>query len=73
MNNRNRDKNPVSLPTGVCFRDYCEQDETYARSLLDILFDPRVSLDETMDKHLGTVKSYLSGGRAFDEFCNQGA
>jgi hypothetical protein len=72
MHNRNRD-NPVSLPTGSCFRDYCEQDEIYAQSLLDVLFDPHVSLVETMDKHLDTVKSYISGERAFDEFCNQGA
>ena len=71
MHNHNRD-NPVSLPTGVCFRDYCEQNESYAQSLLDILFDPHSSLPETLDKHLATIKSYITGGRVFEEFCLQG-
>jgi len=64
--------NPVLLPTGTHFQDYCLQDEKRVQTLLDILFDPHQSLPETIQKHLTTIKLYLSGGQSFEEFCKEG-
>jgi hypothetical protein len=59
--------NSVSLPT-----DACLQDEKRVQTLLDVLFDPHQSLSETIQKHLLTIKSYLSGEQSFEEFCKEG-
>ncbi len=59
--------NSTSLPTGACL-----QDEKRVQVLLDILFDPHQSLSETIQKHLITIKSYLSGEQTFEEFCKEG-
>ena len=53
-------------------QDYCLQDETHVQRLLDVLFDPHQSLPGTIQKHLSTIKSCLSGGQPFEEFCNEG-
>jgi hypothetical protein len=65
-------ENPISLPTGAHFQNYCLQDEKRVQSLLDVLFDPHQSLPDTIQKHLPIIKSYLSGGQSFEEFCKEG-
>jgi hypothetical protein len=65
-------ENPIALPSGADFRDYYSQDATRVQKVLDILFDPHQSLPETIQKHLTTIKSYLSGTQSFEDFCQEG-
>ncbi|CAF3978084.1 unnamed protein product [Rotaria sordida] len=63
-------ENPVLLPSGIHFRNYCLDDNNEKRiqTILDTLFDPHQSLPVTIEKHLTTIKSYLSGELSFEEF-----
>ncbi|CAF3003113.1 unnamed protein product [Rotaria sp. Silwood2] len=66
-------ENPVLLPSGIHFRNYCLDDnnEKRVQTFLDTLFDPHQSLSITIEKHLTTIKSYISGGQPFEEFCKE--
>jgi hypothetical protein len=65
-------ENPSSFPSSLYFHDYCLYDEKRAQTLLDTLFDPHKSLPETIQKHMPTIKSYLSNGQSFEDFCKEG-
>jgi len=65
------DKTVPFLPTAVQFSAYCLQDEKYAQTFLDILFDEQQSLPDLIEKYLPIIKSYITGGQPWDEFCQQ--
>ena len=61
----------VSLPSAVFFYEYCMHNAPRAQRILDEIFDPHESLDETIRKHLTRIKSYISGQQTFDDFCRE--
>lgn len=61
----------IPLPNGFVFREYCRNNPTYARSILDRLLNSQTSLSIAMDQHISLMKSYLTVDRSFDDFCQQ--
>ncbi|CAF1166334.1 unnamed protein product [Adineta ricciae] len=61
----------VSLPSPVFFYEYCMHNPSRAQRILNEIFDPHVSLRETITKHLTRIKSYISGQQTFDDFCRK--
>ena len=61
----------IPLPTGPVFREYCHNNPSYARSIIDGLFNPQTSLPNTIDQHISLLKSYIAAGQSFDDFCQQ--
>lgn len=67
-------ENLTILPSVSQFRDYCldHKNEQRVQKFLDYLFDPHQSFPLIIQKHLTTIKSYLTGGESFEEFCKEG-
>ncbi|CAM4770495.1 unnamed protein product [Rotaria magnacalcarata] len=66
-------ESPLVLPSGIHFHHYCldESNKKRIQAFLDTLFDPHQSFSTTIEKHLTTIKSYISGGQSFEDFLHK--
>ncbi|CAM4976530.1 unnamed protein product [Rotaria socialis] len=66
-------ESPLVLPSGIHFHHYCldENNKKRIQAFLDTLFDPHQSFSTTIEKHLTTIKSYISGGQSFEDFLHK--
>lgn len=62
------------LPSGVDFLHYCldNKNDKRIQTFIDSLLDLHASLPSILETHLETIKSYLSGGQSFEDFCQEG-